>query len=186
MNSSSYRGYLASAAAGVASFLVGYLVTFLWVGRDVESSLEPIEAVLTLFEAEPIGAWRVVGWVFYGAHFVDTQIVAGIGPIETAVYVNPAAEGGFQALYLVPPLLLLLAGFAAAYLADVDELLDGVKYGAAVTAGYLVVVGIGIVAFAYGDTSPDPLFALVLAGIVYPAVFGSIGGAVATAVRGTD
>lgn len=175
--------YAVGAIAGFVAFVVGYLFVYLLSGRDVEGSLEPIDAALELFQAEPVGTWRVVGWLLYSAHFVDTRLVAGIGPIETAVYVDLVGEGSSELLYLVPPTILLVAGFLVVFLARLDDPIQGATLGVSVTIGYLLAVGIGLVAFAYGDTRPDPAVAIVVAGVVYPAVFGAIGGAIASVLR---
>ncbi len=176
----SKRSAAIGALAGVVAFLVGYVITYLWRGRDIEESLQPMEALLQLFEAEPIGTWRAVGWLFYNGHFVDTRVSSEIGVIETVAYVNFVAEGAgnIELLYLVPPVLLLLAGALLAWYVDVDEPVDGAASGAAVVLGYLPVIAIGLIAFAYNSTRPDPVPAIVLAGIVYPVVFGAIGGAI--------
>ena len=78
---------------GLSSFVVGYAITYLWRGRDIERSLQPIETALNLFQAEPIGTWRVVGWLFYSAHFVDTRVSATLGPVETTMYIDLVREG---------------------------------------------------------------------------------------------
>ena len=183
--SSAQRGslkYVLGPIIGVLSFVVGYVVVYLWVGRDVEESLEPMEAILRLFEAEPIGTWRVVGWLFYGAHFVETRISAQFGPIETTTYVDLISEGSgnLELLYLVPPMLLIIGGFLTVMILGINEIAEGVIFGASITAGYLIVLAVGLVLFAYGDTRPDPVYALIIAGILYPAVFGAVGGLLGT------
>lgn len=182
------RSVLYGSLAGLGSFIVGYLLTYLWRGRDIEQSLEPIEAVLDLFQAEPVGTWRVVGWLFYSAHFVDTQVSATLGPVETTMYLDLIREGSgtLELLYLVPPLALLAAGFLVATVFDVDDAVDGAKSGATVTIGYFVLVVAGLVLFSYGGTRPDPVPAVLVAGLVYPVVFGAAGGALASVVRPTS
>ena len=168
----------AGFAAGLAAFLIGYLVTFLWRGREIERSIEPLEALFSLFEAEPIGAWRVVGWLYYGGHFVDTRVTAEFGPFETAVYLDLVREGAgtLETLYLVPPVLLLVAGAIVAAGLRAPDIPTGAMVGASVVVGYLVAILAGLVVFAYGGTRPDPVPAIVIAGLVYPVVFGAVGG----------
>lgn len=170
---------------GVGSFVVGYVITYLWGGRDVERSLQPIETILNLVQAEPVGTWRVVAWLFYSAHFVDTRISSSLGPVETTMYIDLVREGSgnLEVLYIVPPILLIMSGFLLVTQLKVADVTDGAIFGAAVTIGYVLVAAGGLVVFAYGGTRPDPLPAIVVAGIVYPIVFGAAGGALAATVR---
>ena len=171
--------------AGVAAFLVGYALTFLWRGRAIEESIEPLEALLAFVEAEPIGAWRVVGWLYYGGHFVDTRVTAEFGPFETTVYLDLVREGAgnLEALYLVPPFLLLVAGAIVAAGFHVSDVQTGALLGASVLLGYVVAILGGLVVFAYDGTRPDPVPAIVIAGVLYPLVFGGVGGAIAAALH---
>jgi len=100
--------------------------------------------------------------------------------------VNFIAESeAFSAvLYGIPPALLLIAGLAAARMAGATELGDALRIGPAVVAGYLPLALIGAVLFTIsveGSTGAPTLVTTVgLAGLVYPAVFGTIGAAVGT------
>lgn len=173
---------------GLSSFVVGYAITYLWRGRDIERSLQPIETALNLFQAEPIGTWRVVGWLFYSAHFVDTRVSATLGPVETTMYIDLVREGSgnLELLYLVPPLLLIVAGFLLVTYLEVEDVTEGAKFGATVTIGYFLVVVLGLGIFAYDGTRPDPVPAVVVAGVFYPIVFGAAGGALAATVRNSQ
>lgn len=172
--------------AGIAAFVVGYVLTYAWQGRNVEEALEPLEVVLALFQAEPVGTWRVVGWLFYSAHFVETRVSAEFGPIEATSYVNLVEEGSgnLELLYLLPPLLLLAAGFLVAATLGVEDVTAGAKVGASTAVGYLFVVLVGLVVFSYSGARPDWLRAVVVAGVLYPLAFGGIGGALASQVTG--
>ena len=178
------RSVGAGFVAGLAAFLVGYLLTFLWRGRAIERSIEPLEALLSLFEAEPIGAWRVVGWLYYGGHFVDTRVTAEFGPFETAVYLDLVREGAgtLETLYLVPPVLLLIAGAIVAAGLHATDLPTGAILGASIVVGYLIAVLAGLVVFAHEGTRPDPLPAIVIAGVLYPVLFGAVGGSLGTVI----
>lgn len=177
--------YLYGLLAGLGSFVGGYLITYLWRGRDVERSLQSIETILTLFQAEPIGTWRVVGWVWYSAHFVDTRVSATLGPVETTMHIDLLREGSgnLELLYLVPPVLLIGAGFFLVTYLRIEDITEGAKFGATITIGYFLAVAVGLVVFAYGDTGPDPVPAVVVAGVLYPIVFGAAGGVLASTVK---
>ena len=177
--------YVSGPVAGIASFVIGYLLIYLWRARDIEQAIEPMETVLAIFQAEPIGSWRVVGWLFYSGHFIDIRISARMGPVETTVYIDLISEGSgnLELLYLFPPILLLVSGFLIVSYLDIDRVVDGATLGASITVGYLIAIALGLLLFAYGDTRPDPVPALIIAGIIYPAVFGGLGGVVAAVVN---
>lgn len=167
--------------AGLAAFVLGYAVTFAWHGNAIEERLRPIDQLLSLFQAEPIGAWRVVGWLFYSAHFVDIRASFGFGPIESELTVNLIAEGAgsLEFLYLVPPLLLVLGGGLLARWAAAVTLRNGAIAGTAIAIGYVAAAVVGLFVFQYGGVRPDPTVAILVAGLGYPILFGAVGGAVA-------
>lgn len=107
--------------------------------------------------------------------FVAT-VVPGFAGTRTENFV--ASEGGSLALlYLLPPLALL---------AGADAPTPGAGSGALVAVGYLPLALLGAVLFRFsvgdGAVAPDPVTAVLLAGLVYPLVFGGVGGAVAGAI----
>ncbi|PSP96536.1 hypothetical protein BRC94_12105 [Halobacteriales archaeon QS_5_70_17] len=143
-------------AAGAAAWLLGYSITYLAAADRVERN----------------------------AHFADVR-VRGMGGARTFDLLSRA---GSQAdlLYLLPPLALLAAGAVAA--AGVRTPRAGAIGGAATTAGYLLAtVAAALVSnheFGGGIAAGVPLGpALLLAGVAYPLVFGTAGGAAVAAVR---
>lgn len=109
---------------------------------------------------------------FFGSHLGVTDGVvlgvAGVGTVPGPVY------------YLVPPLLLAWCGrrCALATTASTDQ--EAFLQGASVVLGYCLVVSIAL-AVLYGAAEfpllgLNPLGALLLAGLVYPLVFGGLGG----------
>ncbi|WP_418282217.1 transporter [Halorubrum sp. DTA98] len=176
-----------AAASGTAAYVLGYLLVYVTQRRGVEERLSAFNFMVDLFGSDPIPAWQGVGWLFYNAHFVDTEI-PGFGGTRVENFIAASDDGTLTLLYLVPPVLLLGAGFAAAFVADVDDLGDGVPIGALVTVAYLPLAVVGAVAFAYsigdGSIRPDLVTAVLLAGVVYPALFGAVGGALAGVVAG--
>lgn len=169
------------AVSGLAAWLLGYALTFLVAGADVQDSVAQrfIEAV----EGEP-ATYEIVGWVFYNAHFVDTVFtgVPAIGGFTTNAI---GGEDGFSALlYLFPIGLLLAAGLAVGQYRNVDSTTEGLLAGLTVVPGYLVLVIAGVflfeVSIAGATARPELAEAIVLAGIVYPAIFGGAGGVLAS------
>lgn len=174
------------AVAGVAAWLFGYLAAYVWKASEVAESLEGIGFVSRLLGGESVPVWKGIGWLFLNAHFVDTRIPTIAGGTRMVNFVT-AEDGGSLALLAVPPLLLLIAGLAVAYGRRADPL-AGAKVGATIAAGYLPLsVGAGLLtAHAIGNTeaaiAPDLVTAVLLGGLVYPLVFGALGGLAGSAL----
>lgn len=171
-------------AAGIAAYVLGYLLTYVTQRGSVDEELRRFNVAAELFGGDPIPSWQAVGWLFYNAHTVDTEIPGlGLGGDLTVNFVASADEWALTLLYLVPPVLLLGAGFLTAALSRVDSSSAGGVAGAFVVVGYLPLAVAGTVVFAYalgdGSIAPDTITAVVLAGVVYPIAFGGIGGAIA-------
>jgi hypothetical protein len=165
------------AAAGAGAYLLGYLVVYLTQSGSVEERLRGINFVAELLGGDPIPAWKAVGWLFYNAHFVETTVPSLAGTRT----VNFLAEAGSPDwLYLLAPLLLVAAGFAIAYLSDARAPGPSGVVGVLAVVGYLPLAALGIALFGYGvgdgSIAPDAVTAVLLAGAVYPILFGAIGG----------
>ncbi|MDH5019620.1 transporter [Halobacterium rubrum] len=176
---------VAGAAAGAVAYVVGYLVTYLWQSGSVEESLQAYNAIVDLLGGDPIPGWQAVGWLYYNAHNVAfTTPALGSGRVSQ----NLVADGNApMLLYLVPVVVLLAAGFVVARAGDASDAEGGVRAGAAVTLGYAVLAVVGLFLFRYsvGDTTVHVDYALgvLLAGVVYPAVFGGLGGVLGAVTR---
>ncbi|WP_224268536.1 transporter [Haloprofundus salinisoli] len=172
------------ALAGAAAYAFGYAVTYALTSSEIRDS--GAQQLLELFTGES-ATWKAVGWVFYNAHFVDTQI-PGLFGVSRAINFVAEVEAFPSVLYVLPPVLLLLAGVGVARSAGVTDAADGAKAGAAVLLGYfaLSVAGAFVFAVPVGQTAtaePDFVAAVLVAGVVYPAVFGTLGGVVAGTVQ---
>ena len=96
-------------------------------------------------------------------------------------------------LYLIPVALLVGSGLAVGRSQGVTETADGAVAGLFVLPPYLALSAVGTLVFrvsteALGSSfsgQPDLIPSILLAGIVFPAVFGAIGGIVA-ANTGSD
>lgn len=168
-----------AAVAGVLTWVVGYLFTYVLVSPDVrESGLNQFAQTFGDGDA----THELVGWVFFNAHLVDIIIDAGFFGQGTANFIG--GEDGFSMLlYVIPPALLVAAGLAVGRYQGVTDINGGAVAGALVVPGYLVLCIVG--AFLFGveaagaSGQPDLLSAVLLAGLVYPLVFGALGGVVA-------
>ncbi len=183
-------GIGSGVAAGAAAYVFGYLLVYLTQRDQVDEQLAGFNVVADLLGGDPIPAWQGVGWLFYNAHFVATEIPSLVGGGRSLNFIAEADGGALALLYIVPPLFLLAAGLAVGWLAGATTPVDGVKSGSFVLAGYLPLAVIGAFVFRYavgdGSVAPDLISAVLLAGIVYPAVFGGAGGAVAGLLAGRD
>ncbi|MFB6150491.1 MAG: hypothetical protein ABEJ40_01670 [Haloarculaceae archaeon] len=108
--SAGWAGFLRSALVGAAAWLGGYLVTHLLSAGSVRDALAT--EVIEFFANEPV-TWKLVGWLFYNAHFVDATVPGLVGR-STVNALSGADEPGLLVLYAVPPVLLAVAGTAAA------------------------------------------------------------------------
>jgi hypothetical protein len=168
-----------AAVAGLVSWAIGYVLTYVLVSSDIrQSSLNQFAETFGDGDA----TYELVGWVFYNSHFVDVVIDAGFFGSSTANFVG--GEDGFTTLlYVIPPVLLIAAGLAIGRYQGVTGANDGAIAGALVLPGYLVLSVVGGFMFrveaAGASGEPDLLPLIVLAGIVYPLVFGAIGGVIA-------
>ena len=88
---------------------------------------------------------------------------------------------------MVPPLVRLVSGAAIAWWASADGAGAGAVAGGSIVLGYLVlaVAGAFLVRYTFQESFVGPVtaHAILLAGIVYPVVFGAIGGALAGELR---
>ncbi|VTT85896.1 hypothetical protein DM2_1934 [Halorubrum sp. DM2] len=178
-NQSVARDAITGAVAGAAAYLLGYLTVYLTQSGRIEEGLSGLNFLAELFGGDPISSWQVSGWMFYNAHFVDTVIPTVFGGTQSQNLISQAEGASF--LFVVPPVLLLVAGVVAGRVAGADSPAGGARAGAFVLAGYLPLALIGTFLFRYavgdGSVAPDIVTAVFLAGAVYPAAFGAIGGA---------
>lgn len=186
--SSSTDGGTVAASAGVGAIVaaIGYLLTTLLIRDEVRENFGSVPE------------WKGTAWYYYSAHLVELEASGSVGGISTTSTVDLIAEsGGANAdlLYLIPPLVLLAGGAILASRLGARDLGGAVAAGAPLAIGYAVVMGLG--AFVSeasaegsffgvdvsGSTAPQLLPAIVLAGILYPLVFGTAGAVLATAAR---
>jgi hypothetical protein len=168
------------AVAGAAAWLAGYLVTYVWT-RSAILSADVYQGLEALGNAPPV--WKVVGWVFYDAHLVRTN-VPGLFGTTSVVDLIARYEALSPGLYVVAPLALAVAGALLARRAGAADLADGARTGALVVVGYLPLAAIGAYAIQVpvGErvASPDLVTAIALAGLAFPLVCGAVGGALAS------
>jgi hypothetical protein len=173
---------LGGAVAGFLTFFVGFLLTYLLKSGQVSSQQ---------FGGGP-STEHYVSWLFFKMHNVGHEASVSLGSRSRSEAFDPSTWAIWEDwLFAVPPALLLVAGLAVGALWADGRARSGALYGAALVLGYLpmaLVAGLfadysdseaslaGTVSVSAGPKLPE---ALALAGIVYPLVFGVLGGVVA-------
>lgn len=194
------------AALGAAAYVVGYIITYLFVQVDdeLEAGAETLSQASAELPGIDIGTIDVVGWAFYSAQFVDTEIsveAAGESQAESGNLISEASSLTIPEpiWYLVPVVCLVGAGFLTAKAMDRHwDTGEAAKAGATVTAGYLPLAAVGAFIFTkstetstFGQSvsislGPDMVMAVVLIGIAYPLILGAAGGALASQTASTS
>lgn len=183
--------YVEGALAGAAAWIAGYLLTALVVVSDDSATLSEISEQV----GDGVEGFEFVGWVFFNSHFVDTVLEAdflGFGGSNTVSFVG--GDGFTSLLYVVPLALLVAAGLAIGRSQGVSEISEGALVGVLVVPAYLILSVAGAFLFRVSTEAlgasfsgkPELLPAVVLAGIIIPAVFGGLGGIVAALTGGSQ
>lgn len=177
---------LRGAGAGAAAFVASYVVSFLlWAFVELpepDSVGEAFNQAVIGVVRDSVPAWQGAGYVLFNAQFVEVTFEGTL--TESTFSLIALADSSLLALaYLVPAIALLAAGYAVASSPSIRGAGQSAAAGALVVVGHLALVVVGAIAFtAEGDagTLSVPLAnAIILAGVVYPVVFGAIGGALA-------
>lgn len=162
-----------SVVAGLAAYVVSFaLVALVVAGMEDGDDL--------------VGA---AGNILYGAHFVDSEFTTsamGQSQTETMNFIDEASLEAPEFLYqIIPIVVLLLVGIALVRYAGIPDETDAALAGAATAVGYVVLTIVGTFVFEMSDSGtvgsievvPElGLMTVLLMGIVYPVVFGGIGG----------
>jgi len=173
---------LGAAAAGFLTFVLGFLLTYLAKSGQVSSQR---------FGGGP-STEHYVSWLFFKMHNVGHRATASVGSRSRSEAFDPSTWRVWEDwLFAVPPVLLLVAGLVVGVLWADGRARSGALYGASLVLGYLpmaLVLGLfseysdsrqsftGTVSVSAGPKLPE---ALLLAGAVYPLVFGVVGGVLA-------
>lgn len=186
-----------SAPMGIIAYVVGYVLTVgATVGRvdeimaiEMPGTVEHIDpaSLGQIFGSAP-PSWVVGGWIFYNTHFVPTSLPTADAMNGMSMLTNQSLlmtlGGLLLILYLLPPLLLLAAGYLAVQSGNTPGANGARNTGASVVVGYFPVFLLGAfiltanAATAATVASPAGLRAVFL-GLVYPTVFGALGGMLA-------
>jgi len=178
------------AIFGATSFLVGYVITLI---------------VVAITEADDLTDDLIqgAGWIYYNAQFADIELSVtadnpGFGALideTTFNYVTDdqifgqsfSLETPAIVYHLLPILALVLFGFLLASYVGARTTQDGAIAGATLAVGVLPLAILGSFLFVIEEDgvqlAPVLSDSIILVGILFPLVFGAIGGALSTRVR---
>lgn len=185
---------LGGVVAGVLAYLLGYLITYLWKAAAVADALQGINVLAQLLGVEAIPTWKGVAWLYYSAHFVAIKLPSIGGASQRIDFIETADDPNLVALYFLVVVVLVGAGavFTARRRQPGSSVGTDALTGAMITLGYGSVATIGAFLSTHGvegadiSIAPDPVTAVLLAGLVYPAVCGAIGGLLTRAITARE
>ncbi|WP_458188034.1 hypothetical protein [Haladaptatus sp. NG-WS-4] len=105
---------------GAGAYLVGYVLTLPFAATRLTNATAATEIPLLvsksttlaeLLEGAAVPTWKGAGRLFHNAHLVPVTVpceIARLPPVSRNVV--GAADGALSILFLVPPVLLVLAG----------------------------------------------------------------------------
>ena len=184
-----------SALAGLVAFVVGYLVTVVFIFVDGVD-----------FGGDA-GWVKVAGWVFYAAHTVKLRVTGTAGDSSASRTFNlfdgvsqltNLTDAVPEIIYLFVPVFVLVgSGFVLVRRAGDGQtsVATAAGVGASIVAGYLPLAVLGQVLFSHTESGfggaasvtvgSDLVTSVLLVGLVYPVVCGVVGGVLAQQT-GTD
>lgn len=170
-----------AAMYGAITAIIGYVITFI---VKYSASRQYVATIPDSIPSAPT-AWQVVGWIYLRMHTVETRAtVTGSDQSPPTIPIDITASGSIlwdSWLLIIPPLLLVIAGYALARDQDAIDVTQGPRKGATLVVGYLPIMALGAF-FTQWDIplgvrfGPDLSDAVLIAGIAYPTIAGAIGG----------
>jgi hypothetical protein len=175
------------AIAGFASFVGGYIVTLVVVALGESDELTENLA-------------QAAGWLYYNAQFASLQVTAQAGGQSRSSTFNYLTDSTLFSqsvdsvsvptvvYHLIPIVVLVGAGVVLAGYVDARDFQEGAIAGATLAVGTVLPALLGTILFSvelsgFGFTveqSPALVEGVILVGLLYPAVFGAIGGIITT------
>ncbi len=162
------------ALYGALAFVVGYALSYLSL----------LVASDDFLNSDTVGdsTLQFVGWVFFNAQLVRVELEQTAATFDllgqlatTDVLQIPAVL-----LTVLIGLVLIAAGYRVADAVGGPQTTadQGSVFGATIVTGYLPVVFFGAILFEVSSVGgrPDVFGAVLLAGIIFPALLGAVGG----------
>lgn len=180
-----------SVRQGVKAFVLVFIVVTITILLDVEffghrdgfahaSGLTGVQA------GSVSGATYLLGWFFFGAHFVPIDAVSPLGTISVDFFSNRVRYAALPAgvYHLLPMVVLTIVGYRTMIrYSDSPPIETAIVRGSAIALGYLPAATFSALiilrdANATGVVMRPGLFeTVVVMGIIYPVIFGGLGAA---------
>ncbi|WP_121821995.1 hypothetical protein [Halostella salina] len=200
-------GVVAGAAAFLLGFLGTYLLSgdaldgamsssdLLFVQNPSASGgIDP--EYLTELGIESPGTAQLVAWLYHDLHAISLGGTFSVEGGGQSVSYDVAMEYAPETfMFIVPPLAVAVGGFLAARYLGYRVEKRATKAGLSVALGYAGLAAASAVVLAWESSAtvqsggqaatyavqfgPDPVSTVLVAGLLYPALFGSAGGYVA-------
>lgn len=172
---------LRGAIYGGVSSVVGYLLTL---------------GIVVVTESGGVKEYLLegAGWLYFNAQFASLELSFGPSPDleigverynlvtgDTPSQVGAGIDSPALLYHLVPVIVFFLAGFLLVQHVGAHSFKEGALYGGTLALGAIVFAVAGSIVFSAGfsglSLSPATDESVIFAGILFPAVFGAIGGA---------
>lgn len=167
---------------GIVSFFAGYFTTLVLV-----LAAEGDQLTDDFIEG--------AGWVYYNAQFAAVELRPpggqGASPVES-VTINYLTGSGPEQLavtatelpavvyHVIPVVVLLAGGYMLATDLGAETPVEGIVAGGSLAFGTVFLSFAGGVLFEVGTIRPNILQGIFFVGILYPLVFGALGGIIGT------
>ena len=178
-----------SIPVGIAAYAIQYglmlLVVLGRIGLFTQTTTLEYESIgprtlADVLEATP-PLWKFAGWILHNAHYSD--LVVPVANYLGVPRVNLISKQGglFTILFVLPPIVLVGAGYLAATTGPTSGYRGEDLAGTSIIFGYLLCCIAGGLLFTFQRPTVGPALAstLFIAGGVYPLVFGFLGGRLA-------
>lgn len=183
-----YTSLLWGTGTGICAWILGYLITFSILGSE---GIQLVEGIIAdrFWDGDPISfldpsPLQLVGWVYYNMHFGEIHISTEPAALSTNVI---GGDGLTPLLYVVPPAVLVIAGFAVSLFTipkyyEEPRVTSGIAEGMTILPGYVFIFVASQAYLSIGEmfsgTTASPSLPFIV-GIAFPIVFGATGGLIA-------
>jgi len=180
---------------GLGSFVLGYLALYVLKGDRIMAnfwtgfrSTGATRSQLQELGVQAPDQWQVVGMVYHSLHNADYQFTLSSSAGEASRTLGRPFFSGEWVPWLIPIAALVVGGYALARRLDVRGREAAARVGAGIVVGYAPAAVLTVWVFQWSETAsrlgdtatmtlgPDLVTSVVFVGLIYPVVFGGLGG----------